>query len=78
MLEIAPPWVDTDLIHKSGDERAMPLDDFIQETLEKLEAATTEVLVERVVPLRANQGPNEHELINQFNQALVDNPIPVA
>ena len=25
VLEIAPPWVDTDLIHKSGDPRAMPL-----------------------------------------------------
>ncbi|MBV8466102.1 MAG: SDR family NAD(P)-dependent oxidoreductase, partial [Burkholderiales bacterium] len=25
VLEIAPPWVDTDLIHKSGDARAMPL-----------------------------------------------------
>lgn len=78
VLEIAPPWVDTDLIHKSGDERAMPLGDFIQETLAKLESATTEVLVDRVVPLRANQGANEHELIHQFNQSLVDNPIPVA
>lgn len=29
VLEIAPPWVDTDLIHKSGDPRAMPLDAFI-------------------------------------------------
>ncbi|MOA36938.1 hypothetical protein D3C78_1584970 [compost metagenome] len=56
----------------------MPLDEFIQETLEKLETATTEVLVDRVVPVRANQGPNEHELINQFNEALAENPIPVA
>lgn len=78
VLEIAPPWVDTDLIHKSGDERAMPLNDFIQETLAKLESATTEVLVDRVLPLRANQGANEHKLIHQFNQSLVDNPIPVA
>lgn len=78
VLEIAPPWVDTDLVHKSGDERAMPLDDFIRETLVKLETATTEVLVDRVVALRANQGANEHVLINQFNQALLENPIPVA
>lgn len=78
VLEIAPPWVDTDLIHKSGDERAMPLDEFITETLAKLETATTEVLVDRVLPLRANQGANEHELIHQFNLSLVDNPIPVA
>ena len=78
VLEIAPPWVDTDLIHKSGDERAMPLDAFVRETLLKLETATTEVLVDRAVPLRDNPGRNEHALIEQFNQSLVDNPIPVA
>lgn len=78
VLEIAPPWVDTDLIHKSGDERAMPLDEFIEETLIKLETATTEVLVDRVLPLRANQGANEHGLIEQFNLSLLENPIPVA
>lgn len=78
VLEIAPPWVNTDLVHKSGDERAMPLDAFIEETLAKLKTATTEVLVDRVLPLRANQGANEHALINRFNQSLVENPIPVA
>ena len=78
VLEIEPPWVDTDLIHKSGDERAMPLGEFIEETLIKLETATTEVLVDRVLPLRANQGANEHGLIEQFNLSLLENPIPVA
>ena len=78
VLEIAPPWVDTDLIHKSGDERAMPLGEFIEETLIKLETATTEVLVDRVLPLRANQGANEHGLIEQFNLSLLETPIPVA
>ena len=78
VLEIAPPWVDTDLIHKSGDKRAMPLDEFIEQTLAKLETATTEVLVDRVIALRANQGAHEHELIHQFNQSLVENPIPIA
>jgi len=78
VLEIAPPWVDTDLVHKSGDSRAMPLDDFIAETLDKLATAETEVLVDRVVPLRANPGLQEHALINQFNLSLVENPIPVA
>ncbi|MDG2966101.1 SDR family NAD(P)-dependent oxidoreductase [Pseudomonas extremaustralis] len=78
VLEITPPWVDTDLIHKSGDPRAMPLPDFIAETLAKLETATTEVIVDRIAPLRANVGPNEHGLIAQFNQSIIDNPIPVA
>src|SRR5271165_3645559 len=31
--EIAPPWVDTDLIKKSGDPRAMPLDIYIEKTM---------------------------------------------
>lgn len=78
VLEIAPPWVDTDLIHKSGDPRAMPLEAFISETIERLETATTEVVVEVAQPLRNNAGPNEHAFVNQFNQALVENPIPIA
>lgn len=77
VLEIAPPWVDTDLIHKSGDPRAMPLDAFIAETMRLLETATTEVVVESARPLRDNAGANEHAFVEQFNQFIVDNPIPV-
>lgn len=77
VLEIAPPWVDTDLIHKSGDPRAMPLDAFIAETMARLETATTEVIVDAAKPLRDNAGPNEHAFVEQFNQFIVDNPIPV-
>jgi len=75
--EIAPPWVDTDLIKKSGDPRAMPLDAFIDETMAALEADTEEVLVEAVRPIRANPGPNEHALFNAFNTQLINNPIPM-
>ncbi|MEX3969862.1 SDR family oxidoreductase [Paraburkholderia caribensis] len=78
VLEIAPPWVDTDLVHKSGDPRAMPLDAFVAETIQRLETATTEVVVEVAQPLRNNAGPNEHAFFEQFNQALAENPIPVA
>ncbi|WP_206733763.1 hypothetical protein [Pseudoxanthomonas composti] len=72
------PWVDTDLIYKSSGPRAMPLDDFLAETLEKLSTATTEALVDRIAAVRANPGPNEHAMVHQFNLSLVDNPIPVA
>jgi len=75
--EIAPPWVDTDLVRKSGDPRAMPLDAFIAETMAALEADTEEVLVEAVRPIRANPGPNEHALFNAFNTQLINNPIPM-
>lgn len=77
VLEIAPPWVDTDLVHKSGDPRAMPLETFIAETMTLLETATTEVVVEAARPLRDNAGPNEHAFVEQFNQFIADNPIPI-
>jgi uncharacterized oxidoreductase len=77
VIEISPPWVDTDLIYKSGDPRAMPLDAFISETFDKLGTDTIEAIVDRVLPVRDNPGANEHTLVNQFNQSVVDNPIPV-
>ncbi|WP_250494811.1 SDR family NAD(P)-dependent oxidoreductase [Caballeronia sp. GAWG1-1] len=78
VLEIAPPWVDTDLVHKSGDPRAMQLEAFIAEIMQKLPEATTEVVVDAAKPLRDNAGPNEHAFVEQFNQFVTDNPIPVA
>ncbi|ALM84338.1 SDR family oxidoreductase [Bordetella sp. N] len=75
--EIAPPWVDTDLIKKSGDPRAMPLDAFIEQTMAKLGGDDEEVIVEAVQAFRANPGPNEHALVNGFNAAVVADPIPV-
>ena len=77
VIEISPPWVDTDLIYKSGDPRAMPLDAFISETFDKLGTDTIEAIVDRVLPVRDNPGADEHILVNQFNQSLADNPIPV-
>jgi uncharacterized oxidoreductase len=77
VLEIAPPWVDTDLIHKSGDPRAMQLDAFIAETIARLETETAEVIVDAAKPMRDAAGPNEHAFVDQFNQFVVDNPIPV-
>ncbi|CAH6263136.1 TPA: SDR family NAD(P)-dependent oxidoreductase [Klebsiella variicola subsp. variicola] len=77
VIEISPPWVDTDLIYKSGDPRAMPLDEFISETFDKLGTDTIEAIVDRVLPVRDNPGADEHTLVNQFNQSVADNPIPV-
>ncbi|MBZ6399008.1 MAG: short-chain dehydrogenase, partial [Kalamiella piersonii] len=77
VFESPPPWVDTDLIYKSGDPRAMPLEDFIRETFDKLGTDTIEAIVDRVLPVRDNPGANEHALVNQFNQSVADNPIPV-
>lgn len=77
VIEIAPPWVDTDLIYKSGDARAMPLEAFIQETMQKLAEDGPEAIVDRVLPVRDNPGANEHQMVEHFNQSVLDNPIPV-
>ena len=77
VLEIAPPWVDTDLIYKSGEARAMQLEPFIAETRALLETATTEVVVEAGQQLRNSAGPNEHEVVNYLNQMIIDNPLPM-
>ncbi|MBB4145626.1 SDR family NAD(P)-dependent oxidoreductase [Rhizobium rhizoryzae] len=75
--EIAPPWVDTDLIKKSGDPRAMPLDIFIEKTIAKLATDAPEIIVDEIQSFRDNPGSGEHALVHGFNQALVESPIPV-
>lgn len=75
--EIAPPWVDTDLIKKSGDPRAMPLDIFIEKTMAKLATDAPEIIVDEIQTLRDNPGSGEHAFVHGFNQSLVENPIPV-
>jgi len=75
--EIAPPWVDTDLIKKSGDPRAMPLDIFIEKTMAGLNTDNPEIYVSEIAALRDNPGSGEHQLVYDFNAALIANPIPV-
>lgn len=70
VLEIAPPWVQTDLLNSKDEPRAMPLADFIAETMEVLGTGAEEVLVERVKMLRNNAGPGEAAFFNQFNDML--------
>lgn len=72
VLEVAPPWVRTELMNSQEAEQAMPLDQFIAETLQVLETDAEEILVEAAKPLRANPGPQEHALVNSFNQQLVE------
>jgi uncharacterized oxidoreductase len=71
VLEVAPPWVRTELMNSQEAEQAMPLDQFISETLEVLGTDADEILVEAAKPLRANPGPGEHALVNGFNQQMV-------
>jgi uncharacterized oxidoreductase len=70
VLEVAPPWVRTGLMGGGDEPRAMPLDEFISETMRKFADATDEVLVERVRMLRDNPGPDEWAFVEKFNDAL--------
>jgi uncharacterized oxidoreductase len=72
VLEIAPPWVRTDLMNSREAEQAMPLDAFINETIAVLGTDTDEVLVDAATLFRGNPGPGEHELVNGFNAQMVE------
>jgi uncharacterized oxidoreductase len=70
VLEIAPPWVQTDLLGSNNEPRAMPLAEFIEETMRILGTDAEEVLVVRAKPLRNNAGPNEAAFVTQFNDMM--------
>jgi len=71
VLEIAPPWVQTDLLNSSEEPRAMPLKEFIEETIKVLGTDAEEILVENAKPFRNNPGPNESALVTQFNDMMI-------
>jgi len=68
VLEIAPPWVRTDLMNSREAKEAMPLDQFLAETMVVFGTDADEILVDAVKAFRGNPGPNEHALVNGFNQ----------
>jgi uncharacterized oxidoreductase len=77
VVELAPPYVQTELMgsQQAADPRAMPLKDYLAETIEliKTQPNATEILVERVKPLRfAEQGGKEKydAFVKQFNDAM--------
>ena len=70
VIELSPPWVQTDLLNSNNEPRAMPLADFISETMAILGTDADEVVVERGRPLRNNAGPSEGPFVTQFNDMM--------
>ena len=67
VLEIAPPWVQTDLLNSKNEPRAMPLAPYVEQTMRELSTDAIEALVEIARPMRNNVGPNESAFVTQFN-----------
>jgi len=73
VIEIIPPYVATTLMgdHQASDPRAMPLDEYISETIDilKTHPDAAEICVKRVLPLRfaAQEGQEKYE---QFVKTL--------
>ncbi len=77
VIELVPPYVQTELMgsQQAADPRAMPLKDYLTETIEilKTQPNATEILVERVKPLRfsASNGEEKYNaFFQQFNDAM--------
>lgn len=75
VIELVPPYVQTELSgpRQATDPRAMPLADYVAETMAILESNpdVTEVLVERVKPLRFAEARNEYdEFFRRFNDLV--------
>jgi len=81
VIELVPPYVQTELMgsKQASDPRAMPLADYLNETINliKTQPDATEILVERVKPLRfaEQNGPEKYAaFFKQFNDAMAADP----
>jgi uncharacterized oxidoreductase len=72
VVELVPPYVQTDLMGGGSDPRAMPLDKYIAEVMEILSSqpAATEICVENVKRLRLAAESGKYDAIfNGLNEA---------
>jgi uncharacterized oxidoreductase len=75
VLELVPPYVQTDLMNGAEDPRAMPLKQFIAEVIETLKQRPTpaEICVENVKGLRfAAESGKFEQIFNGLNAAMAD------
>jgi uncharacterized oxidoreductase len=77
VLELIPPYVQTELMgpRMASDPNAMPLKDFISETMGILETSpnATEICVERVKPLRFAEASGQGQydaFFKNFNDGM--------
>jgi len=75
VIEVVPPWVATELMGAVPDDpRAMPLDQFIAETMGLFATRADEVCVPNVLPLRNAAKGDEVGFFKSFNDAMSQRP----
>jgi len=75
VLVMGATWVRTELLNSSEESRAMPLDEFLQGTMEALATDAEENMVPRAKFLRDQAGPNEAAFVSSFNEQLEQPPV---
>ncbi|QMV17432.1 SDR family NAD(P)-dependent oxidoreductase [Granulicella sp. 5B5] len=70
VIELAPPWVRTDLMNSREAEAAMPLSAFMEQVMQQLGTDAFEILAGNAPALRANPGPEEYSFVENFNASL--------
>jgi uncharacterized oxidoreductase len=72
VLELPPPYVQTELMGpgQASDPRAMPLKEFIDETIQVLGTDAEEVSVARLAFLRNEAGPGDSAFTAKFNDMM--------
>jgi uncharacterized oxidoreductase len=74
VIELAPPWVRTDLLNSTEEAGAMPLAAFIDGAMAQFADGADEILVGEAVGMRANPGVREHGWVTEFNDLMTSGP----
>ncbi|MBS1087327.1 SDR family oxidoreductase [Gluconobacter sphaericus] len=70
VIEIAPPWVRTELMNSQEAEAAVPLNKFISDTMALLATEENEIIVDEAKIFRDSSGPQEYGFVESFNQKM--------
>ncbi len=74
VIELAPPWVRTELLNSTEEARAMPLEAFIDGVMAQFASGADEILVGEAAGMRANPGAGEHAWVTEFNDLMTSGP----